>query len=107
MDNKHTPFMFRPATGSALAFSSGIFFYLVCMVMPLVGPAGSRVEHAGQNKATFLALLVLTLLLAAASIYSRQGRRKMEGGALPWFSIGLSAVCLVMLIAVLFNGFSI
>jgi len=83
--------MFRPATGSALAFSAGIFFYLVCMVMP----------------ATFLALLVLTLLLAAASIYSRQGRRKMEGGALPWFSIGLSAVCLVMLIAVLFNGFSI
>jgi len=107
MANKNTPIIFRPVTGSVLAFSAGIFFYLLCMVMPLVGPTGSRVEHAGQNKATFLVLLLLTLLLAAASTYSRQGRRKLEGGALPWFSMGLSALCLVMLAIVLFNGFSI
>lgn len=107
MDNKNTPIVFRSSTGSVLAFSAGIFFYLVCMVMPLIGPAGSRVEHAGQNKATFVTLLVLTLLLAAASTYSRQGRRKLEGGALPWFSMGLSALCLVMLVIVLLNGFSI
>lgn len=107
MDTTDTPIIFRPATGSTLAFSAGLAFYLLCMSISLVGPSGSRVDHAGQNKATFVSLLLLTLLLAAASAYSRLGLRKQEGGALPWFSMGLCAICLMMLGIVLFNGFSI
>ena len=108
MENNNTPLIFRPVTASTLAFSAGLAFYLLCMSMPLVGPAGSREEHAAQNKATFVSLLLLTLVLAAASAYSRMGRRRSEGGgALPWFSLGLCALCLVMLVIVLFNGFSI
>lgn len=108
MENNDTPMIFRPATGAALTFSAGLSFYLLCMSMPLVGPSGSRVEHAGQNKATFVSLLLLTLLLSAASVYSRLGRRKQEGeGPLPLTSIGLCALCLITLVIVLFNGFAI
>ena len=48
--------IFRPVTGTALAVASGLSFFFLCMILPLVGPAGSRVEHAGQNKVVFLLL---------------------------------------------------
>jgi len=107
MENNSTPILFRPATGSALAFSAGISFYLLCMIMPLVGPSGSRVEHHGKNLAAFLFVLVLTFALAAVASWSKLECRKVRGGARPWFSLGLCALCLLTLIVLLFNGFAI
>ena len=107
MANNNTPIILRPSTGSALAFSAGLSFYLLCMVMPLVGPAGSRVEHHGRNLTTFLFVLFLTLALAGAAAWSKLECRKVQGGARPWFSLGLCALCLLTLIIVLFNGFAI
>jgi hypothetical protein len=77
------------------------------MILPLVGPAGSRVEHAGKNKAVFILALLVTLALAAASTFSKLGCRKNEGGPLPWFSLGLSAVCILTFIVLLAGGFAI
>ena len=107
MENKNTSILFRSATGSALAFSAGLSFYLLCMIMPLVGPAGSRVEHHGRNQAAFLFVLFLTFALAGAAAWSKLERRKVHGGGLPWFSLGLCVVCLLTLIILLFNGFAI
>ena len=107
MESNSKPILFRPSTGSALAFSAGLSFYLLCMIMPLVGPAGSRVEHHGRNLAAFLFVLFLTFALAAAASWSKLQCRKVQGGALPCFSLGLCAICLLSLLIVLFKGFSI
>ena len=107
MESNSTPILFRPSTGSALAFSAGLSFYLLCMIMPLVGPAGSRVEHHGKNLAAFLFVLFLTFALSATASWSKLNCRKVHGGARPWFSLGLCAICLLTLVIVLFNGFAI
>jgi cytochrome b561 len=107
MANNNTPILFRPATGSALAFSAGLSFYLLCMIMPLVGPSGSRVEHHGKNLSAFLFVLLLTFALSAAASWSKLQCRRTQGGSLPWFSLGLCALCLLTLVILLFNGFAI
>ena len=99
--------LFRPLTGTILAVASGVSFFFLCMILPLVGPAGSRVEHAGQNQAVFILVLLVTFVLAVASTYSKLGHRKVDGGSKPWFSIGLSIFCVLTLIVLLAGGFSI
>jgi hypothetical protein len=105
--NKNNKIIFKPRTGTILAVSSGLIFFFLCMILPLVGPAGSRVEHAGQNQSVFLLVLVATFALAATAAYSKLGRRKRDGGSLPWFSFGLCAVCILTLLVLLVNGFAI
>ncbi|MDZ8119459.1 hypothetical protein [Pontiella agarivorans] len=99
--------LFKPAVGTGFAVASGLSFFFLCMILPLVGPAGSRVEHAGQNKVAFLAVLILTFALASFSVFSKMGRRKIDGSPLPLFSFGLSGICLLMLVILLFDGFAI
>ena len=97
----------RPITGSILAISSGLSFFFLCMILPLVGPSGSKVDHALKNKAAFLAVLVITFLLAAGASYSKLMRRRVEGGPLPHYSLGLCGVCILTLLVLLVNGFAI
>jgi hypothetical protein len=82
-------------------------FFFLCMILPLVGPAGSRVDHAAQNKAVFLLVLLVTFSLAGLSTYSKLGRRKIDGSALPKFSFVLCGVCILTLLVLLVDGFSI
>lgn len=96
-----------PLTGTILAVVSGLSFFFLCMILPLVGPAGSKVAHAAQNKAGFLGVLVITFMLAAMASFSKMGCRKLEGGPLPWFSFGLCGVCILTLFVLLVNGFAI
>jgi hypothetical protein len=107
-ENKYSDdIIFKPATGTTLAVLSGLSFFFLCMILPLVGPAGSRVPHSGQNKAAFLLVLMVTFVLAAASSYSKMGCRRINGGPLPWYSFGLCGICLLTLFILLFNGFAI
>lgn len=99
--------LFRPLAGTILAVASGLSFFFLCMILPLVGPAGSKVEHAGKNKAAFLAVLLVTFLLGALASYSKMMRRKNDGGPLPYYSLGLCAVCILTLFVLLVNGFAI
>jgi hypothetical protein len=98
---------FRPVTGTVLAVASGLSFFVLCMILPLVGPAGSRVEHAGKNAAAFIVVLMITLALAAASTWSKLGCRRSEGGPLPWLSLGLCVVCLLAFLVWVAGGFKI
>ena len=111
MDNEenhsNAGLLFRPLTGSILAVASGLSFFFLCMILPLVGPSGSKVDHAAQNKAAFLGVLMITFLLAALASYSKIGRRKIDGGSLPHYSLGLCAVCILTLCVLLVNGFAI
>ena len=99
--------LFRPLTGTILAVASGLSFFFLCMILPLVGPAGSRVEHAGKNKAAFLAVLLITFLLGALASYSKMIRRKSDGTPLPYYSLGLCVVCILTFFVLLANGFAI
>ena len=99
--------IFKPAVGTTFAVMSGLSFFFLCMILPLVGPAGSRVPHAGQNKVAFLSVLVLTFLLAGLAAFSKMGRRKIDGSPLPFFSLGLCGVCILTLVILLFDGFAV
>jgi len=98
---------FKPKTGTTLAVTAALSFFVLCMMLPLVGPAGSRVEHAAQNQAAFSTVLTLTLILSALSVYSKLGLRKTTGAPLPIFSIGLTALCVVTFVVLLAGGFAI
>ncbi len=107
-ENKPTEqFLDRPLVGTVLAVASGLSFFFLCMILPLVGPAGSRVEHAAKNKAAFLGVLMVTFLLAALASYSKMTRRKSNGAPLPLYSLGLCTVCILTLLVLLANGFAI
>ncbi len=107
-DNKYADrTIYKPAVGTALAVASSLSFFVLCMSLPLVGPAGSRVDHAAKNQAIFLLVLFVTFALAATAAYSKLGRRKVEGGPLPWFSFGLCGVCVLTLAVLLLGGFAV
>jgi tellurite resistance protein TehA-like permease len=99
--------LFKPLAGTILAVASGLSFFFLCMILPLVGPSGSKVDHAMKNKSAFLAVLLVTFALAAMASYSKMGRRKIESGPLPWFSLGLCGVCILALFVLLVDGFAI
>lgn len=99
--------IFKPAAGTTLAVVSGLSFFFLCMILPLVGPAGSRVDHAGQNQAVFLLVLAVTFILSALAAYSKMGRRKVDASPRPWFSFGLCGICILTLVVLLAGGFAI
>lgn len=97
----------KSQVGTSLTVASGLSFFFLCMVLPLVGPSGSKVAHAAQNKAAFLGVLLLTFVLAAAASYSKMIRRKEDGSPLPYWSLGLCVVCIAALFILLAGGFVI
>ena len=97
----------KPQVGTTLAVASGLSFFFLCMILSLVGPSGSKAPQAAQNKAAFLGVLTATFVLAAIAAYSKIARRKVEGGALPYWSMGLCMVCILTLLVLLVDGFAI
>ena len=101
----HTWF-YRRAVGDALSILAGLAFFLLCMLLPLVGPAGSQVEHASKNKTIFLSWLVVTLLLSIGSVLSKWERVRGENAPRPIYSLLLFITCIITLIIQLVGGFS-
>ena len=99
--------LFKPVVGSAFAVASGLFFFLLCMILPLVGPSGSRQPHYPQNRAAFVMILLSTFVLSALAVWSKLGRRKIDGSPKPNLSIGLCVLCILTLVVFLLGGFEI
>lgn len=97
----------KPMTGTVLTIASGLSFFFLCMILAIVGPAGSRVDHAGKNTAAFLAVLFLTFALAGTATYSKLLRRKGDESPLPYWSMGLGAICVVIFLVKIMGGFAI
>ena len=98
--------------GNLLSIAAGLSFLVLCMILPLVGPAAMRgsgspgataVPHARANFLMFLGVLLLSLALSALAIFSKIDRRKKDGSPLPVYTIGLFVLLLFLLIA-LFMG---
>ncbi len=89
-------FLQKSATGSVLTVMSGLSFFFTCMLLPLVGPAGSRAPDADKNQLAFLGVLGLTFLLAGLATWVKMARRSEDQSPLPIWSLGLCAVCVLL-----------
>ena len=105
-------FFAQPAVGSVLTVMGGVAFLFLCMILPLVGPAAAggsgspgaaRAAHYTLNFIAFLSVLLVTMGLSVAAILSKLERRKVDNSPLPFFSILLTALCVLLLVA-LFTG---
>jgi magnesium-transporting ATPase (P-type) len=96
-----------PFVGTTLAMVAGLSFFFLCMILPLVGPSGSKTAQAGQNQLAFIGVLLLTTLLAAVASYSKILYRKIAGGARPYWSLSLTIICILTLLIQLAGGFAI
>jgi magnesium-transporting ATPase (P-type) len=96
-----------PLVGTTLIVMAGLSFFFLCMILPLVGPSGSKTAQAGQNQLAFIGMLLLTTLLAAAASYSKILHRKVVGGTWPYWSLTLTVVCILTLLIQLAGGFAI
>lgn len=94
-------FLARPAVGSTLAVLSGLSFLFLCMILPLVGRAGSAVPYAGKNFISFLLVLLLSLGLSVAACLSKFQRRKTDGSPMPYGSLALCGLLVFLLVALL------
>ncbi len=91
-------FLQKQAIGNVLTVMSGLSFFFTCMLLPLVGPAGSRAPDAGKNQLAFLGVVGLTFLLAALATGSKLALRKEDQSPFPVWSLGLCAVCVLLFI---------
>ena len=97
----------KPIILNFITVLAGLSFFLLCMILPLVGPAGSKVEHADYNKTIFLSWLIFTLVFSLTSFCLRLRKYKIEKNIFPIYSLILLAVCILIFIIHQFNGFSI
>jgi uncharacterized membrane protein YidH (DUF202 family) len=98
MNTEFKKFLQKPVTGSVLTVASGVSFFFNCMLLPLVGRAGSSVPYADKNRLAFLGVLGLTFLLAALATWSKMIRRADDKSPLPYWSLGLCAVCTALFV---------
>ena len=96
-----TSFFATPWVGTLFTVLSGLSFLLTCMFLPLVGKAGAVVTYARQNFIAFLAVLIVSLILAALATVSKLERRKIDQSPLPLFSFVLVGLCALLLVALL------
>jgi hypothetical protein len=97
----------QPQTGNTLTIVAAVLFQGVLMLLPLVGPAGQAVPHAGLNLLGFAAAVLLTLAMSLAAVYSKWLRRQQDGSPWPLWSTVLSGACLLLLVAALTGQFSV
>lgn len=89
-----------PLVGKIFSVASGLGFFAVVMLLPLVGPAGAKTEQAAINANTFMTVLLLTIVFSMACI--RVTVRAREEGApmkTPWVSWSISVICTLILLA--------
>jgi uncharacterized membrane protein YidH (DUF202 family) len=96
-------FLQKPVTSSVLAVAAGLSFFFTCMLLPLVGRAGSSVPYADKNQVSFLSVLGVTLVLSALAIWAKLAQRSVDQSPLPFWSMGLCVVC-VLLFALQLTG---
>jgi magnesium-transporting ATPase (P-type) len=89
-----------PLVGKIFSILSGLGFFVVVMLLPLVGQAGSKTEHALLNANTFMTALLLTIVFSMACI--RVTVRVREEGTpakTPWITWSISVMCTLLLLA--------
>ena len=89
------PFFARDAVGDFFTLLALIGFFYLCMLLPLVGPAGATSPHAHANFVSFLVALMVAVLLASLGLMSKLQRRKFDQSPFPKISAGLIAFMVI------------
>ncbi len=87
--------------GTGLTIAGGLSFLFLCMILPIVGKAGVQTVHYRQNFWAFLGVLLLSLLLSSGATVAKMMRRHIDRSPLPWMSITLTAMCVLLLVSLL------
>lgn len=90
-------------TADGVAAAAGVALGVVCVMFPLVGPAGAATPYYGKNFIAFLVAAGVALVLSALALKMKLAMRKTAGGPWPWVSSSLVAACLLILLT-LFAG---
>ena len=98
MKSTYTELIKKPVVGSTLTVAAGVSFFFNCVLMPLVGRAGSKAPNADKNQLGFLAVLGLTFTLAALATWSKMLRRSEDKSPLPYWSLVLCVICVVLFV---------
>jgi hypothetical protein len=100
--------LLKPWFGDTLFFLGALSFFFLCMLLPLVGPAGSRTVHYWpQNFLTFLAVLLLAIAFSSVGWYAKIRRRREDQSPYPWWSAGITLFYLLWLAVFLAGGLKI
>ena len=96
-----------PRVGDTLTIAAGVLFLLLCMMLPLVGPAAAHgsgspgattAEHFGRNQTAFMVMLIVTLSVAGFATVVKLIVRRSLGGRIPFVALGIDAACVAILI---------
>ncbi|MCO5044099.1 MAG: hypothetical protein J5I99_06970 [Verrucomicrobia bacterium] len=87
--------------GSVLTIAAGLSFFVVCMLLPLVGKAGVQTVHAQENFFAFLTALLISLLFSLAATAVKMARRRQDQSPMPYLSILLTGLNILLLISLL------
>ncbi|MFT7512636.1 MAG: hypothetical protein ACI9QL_001844, partial [Candidatus Omnitrophota bacterium] len=87
--------------GNLCTAGAGVFFYIVCMLLPMVGPSGGQTVHYQANFLTFLAVTLIALGFSVAALKFKLERRKRDQSPFPLVSAGFTAVYVVLLLCLL------
>lgn len=88
-----------PMTGRVLSVASALSFFFTCMLLPLVGRAGSSVPYAAKNQRTFLIALASTIALAALASVAKWIHFSTDRGPLPLGSTAFCLICVALFVA--------
>ena len=94
-------FFTRPAVGTCLTVLSGISFLFVCMILPLVGKAAALTDRYPKNRFWFTVALLVALVLSGLAIFSKMSRRHIDKSPMPLFSIALTTMSVILLVALM------
>ena len=97
----------HPRTGQVLTVLASLSLLLLFICLPLVGRAGAAVPWARKNFLTFLAVLMISLLLAGLATASKLLRRTRDNSPFPRVSAALAGICLFFLVTLLAGLLSI
>ena len=70
-EKKRFPLWAASWVGTTLTVVSALSFLVVCMLLPLVGQAGVKTEFSAQNRVSFVAFCIFSLVLSLLAIGSK------------------------------------
>ena len=88
-------FLLNPLLGNAATVVAALVFMLLCMLLPLVGPAGSATPFADKNYSACAAVLTAAVLTAGLATGINLKRRRAHGGAFPLFPTALAVMAVL------------
>ncbi len=94
------------------AWAAPILFYVLCMLLPLVGPAAARgsgspgatqAPHYAKNVAAFFSVWTLTTIAAIAAVVLRRRTSELDWrrDRVVWAECAVLALCFLILIGFL------